>query len=88
VFDRLDADLAHAMMCINAVKAVEVGDGFPERRAARLRASRRAHSGRVFLSNQVGRHAWRHLVSGQDIVVSMATEADFEHRHSRAVRST
>ena len=28
VFDRLDADLAHAMMCINAVKAVEVGDGF------------------------------------------------------------
>ena len=28
VFDRLDADIAHAMMGINAVKAVEVGDGF------------------------------------------------------------
>jgi chorismate synthase len=28
VFDRLDADLAHAMMSINAVKAVAVGDGF------------------------------------------------------------
>ncbi len=28
VFDRLDADLAHAMMGINAVKGVEVGDGF------------------------------------------------------------
>lgn len=28
VFDRLDADLAHAMMGINAVKAVAVGDGF------------------------------------------------------------
>jgi chorismate synthase len=27
VFDRLDADLAHAMMGINAVKAVELGDG-------------------------------------------------------------
>ena len=28
VFDRLDADLAHAMMGINAVKGVEIGDGF------------------------------------------------------------
>ncbi|QLB13455.1 chorismate synthase [Bisgaardia hudsonensis] len=28
VFDRLDADIAHALMGINAVKAVEIGDGF------------------------------------------------------------
>lgn len=28
VFDRLDADLAHAFMSINAVKGVEIGDGF------------------------------------------------------------
>lgn len=28
VFDRLDADLAHAVMSINAVKGVEIGDGF------------------------------------------------------------
>ncbi len=28
VFDRLDADIAHAMMGINAVKGVEVGSGF------------------------------------------------------------
>jgi chorismate synthase len=28
VFDRLDADIAHAMMSINAVKGVEIGDGF------------------------------------------------------------
>ena len=28
VFDRLDADIAHALMSINAVKGVEVGDGF------------------------------------------------------------
>jgi chorismate synthase len=27
VFDRLDADIAHGLMSINAVKAVEVGDG-------------------------------------------------------------
>lgn len=28
VYDRLDADIAHAMMSINAVKGVEIGDGF------------------------------------------------------------
>ncbi|CDM90545.1 chorismate synthase [Xenorhabdus bovienii] len=28
IFDRLDADIAHALMSINAVKGVEIGDGF------------------------------------------------------------
>ncbi|QOI10966.1 chorismate synthase [Blochmannia endosymbiont of Colobopsis nipponica] len=28
VFDKLDADLAHALMGINAVKGIEIGDGF------------------------------------------------------------
>jgi chorismate synthase len=28
IFDRLDADIAHALMSINAVKAVEIGAGF------------------------------------------------------------
>ncbi|WP_343192241.1 chorismate synthase [Buchnera aphidicola (Formosaphis micheliae)] len=28
VFDRLDADLSHALMSINAVKGIEIGDGF------------------------------------------------------------
>ncbi len=28
IFDRLDADLAHALMSINAVKGIEIGDGF------------------------------------------------------------
>ncbi len=28
VFDRLDADIAHALMSINAVKGVEIGEGF------------------------------------------------------------
>ena len=40
VFDRLDADIAHAMMGINAVKAVEIGAGIARRGAARQRASR------------------------------------------------
>ena len=37
VFDRLDADIAHAMMGINAVKGAEVGDGFAS--VAQLAAS-------------------------------------------------
>ena len=28
VFDRLDADIAHALMSINAVKGIEIGAGF------------------------------------------------------------
>lgn len=28
IFDRLDADIAHAIMSINAVKGIEIGDGF------------------------------------------------------------
>ena len=28
IYDRLDADIAHAMMGLNAVKGVEIGDGF------------------------------------------------------------
>ena len=40
LYDKLDADIAHAMMGINAVKGVEIGAGFA-RRAARHRAWRR-----------------------------------------------
>jgi chorismate synthase len=32
VFDRLDADIAHALMGINAVKGVEIGAGFASQR--------------------------------------------------------
>ena len=28
MFDRLDADIAHALMSINAVRGVEIGAGF------------------------------------------------------------
>src|SRR5688572_13699754 len=67
VFDRLDADLAHAMMSINAVKAVEIGAGVA---AAAQRGSQHRDeltpSG--FLSNNAG-GILGGISSGQDVVV-------------------
>jgi chorismate synthase len=70
VFDRLDADLAYAMMSINAVKAVEVGDGF---RVVEQRGSehRDELSPGGFLSNHAG-GTLGGISSGQDVVVSLA----------------
>jgi chorismate synthase len=70
VFDRLDADLAYAMMSINAVKAVEVGDGFDvvTQRGSQHR-DELTPSG--FLSNHAG-GTLGGISSGQDLVVSMA----------------
>jgi len=70
VFDRLDADLAHAMMSINAVKAVEIGDGFAV--VEQLGSQHRdelAPTG--FLSNHAG-GTLGGIASGQDLIVSMA----------------
>jgi chorismate synthase len=69
VFDRLDADLAHAMMSINAVKAVEVGDGFAavEQRGSEHR-DELTPSG--FLSNHAG-GTLGGISSGQDLIVSL-----------------
>ena len=61
VFDRLDADLAHAMMGINAVKAVEIGAGVGVGRAAWQRASRRTHA-HGFPEQQRRRHSRRHFL--------------------------
>jgi chorismate synthase len=53
VFDRLDADLAHALMSINAVKAVEIGAG--TRAAAQLGSEHRdALTPQGFTSNNAG----------------------------------
>jgi len=72
VFDRLDADLAHAMMCINAVKGGEVGDGFA---AVGQRGSE--HRDELtpggFLSNHAG-GTLGGISSGQVIVVSIAVK--------------
>jgi chorismate synthase len=67
VFDRLDADLAHAMMGINAVKAVEIGAGVA---AAAQRGSQ--HRDELtpggFLTNNAG-GILGGISSGQDVVV-------------------
>ena len=70
VFDRLDADIAYAMMGINAVKGVEVGAGF-ECVDARGSEHRDELTPEGFLSNNAG-GVLGGISSGQDIVVSMA----------------
>ncbi|MFM5870762.1 chorismate synthase [Aeromonas veronii] len=70
VFDRLDADIAHAMMGINAVKGVEIGDGFAvvEQKGSEHRDEMTPAG---FASNHAG-GTLGGISSGQDIVVSMA----------------
>jgi len=74
VYGKLDADLAAACMGINAVKGVEIGDGFV---AARLRGEQNADAmrpgadGPVFLANHAGGTAGG-ISTGQPIVVRMA----------------
>jgi chorismate synthase len=70
VFDRLDADIAHAMMSINAVKGVEIGDGFAvvEQKGSEHRD---AITPEGFLSNHAG-GVLGGISSGQDVVVSVA----------------
>ena len=70
VFDRLDADIAHAMMGINAVKGVEIGDGFAvvEQKGSEHRDEMTSAG---FASNHAG-GILGGISSGQDIVVSMA----------------
>ena len=70
VFDRLDADLAHALMSINAVKGVEIGAGF-----ASVAQKGTEHRDEItpegFLSNHAG-GTLGGISSGQDIVASIA----------------
>lgn len=70
VFDRLDADIAHAMMSINAVKAVEIGDGFEvvEQQGS---THRDELSPEGFSANHAG-GVLGGISSGQDIRVSIA----------------
>ncbi|MCZ4303564.1 chorismate synthase [Zoogloeaceae bacterium G21618-S1] len=70
VYDRLDADIAHAMMSINAVKGVEIGAGFDcvEQRGTE-------HSDEMTPAGYLTNHAGGVLggiSSGQDVMVSMA----------------
>lgn len=70
IFDRLDADLAHALMSINAVKGVEIGDGFACI-AAKGTDFRDEITPAGFLSNHAG-GILGGISSGQDIVASIA----------------
>ncbi len=69
VFDRLDAELAHALMSINAVKGVEIGGGF-DCVAARGTEFRDEITPQGFLSNHSG-GVLGGISSGQDIVASI-----------------
>ena len=77
VYDKLDADLAKAMMSINAVKGVEIGAGMA---AAALSGEANADEIRigadgepVFLSNRAG-GILGGISTGQDIVVRFAVK--------------
>jgi chorismate synthase len=70
VFDRLDADLAKALMSINAVKAVSIGDGF-EVVTQKGSEHRDEMTPNGFLSNHAG-GILGGLSSGQDIIAHMA----------------
>jgi chorismate synthase len=70
IFDRLDAELAYALMSINAVKGVEIGDGFRcvEAKGTQFR-DEIAPEG--FLSNHAG-GVLGGISSGQDVIASIA----------------
>ncbi|SUI19711.1 chorismate synthase [Salmonella enterica subsp. salamae] len=70
VFDRLDADIAHALMSINAVKGVEIGEGF---NVVALRGSQNRDeiTAQGFQSNHAG-GILGGISSGQHIVAHMA----------------
>ncbi|NHN37441.1 chorismate synthase [Pseudomaricurvus alcaniphilus] len=70
VFDRLDAELAHALMSINAVKGVEIGAGFAsvEQKGTEHRDEMTPEG---FLSNQAG-GILGGISTGQELVAHLA----------------
>ncbi|MEE9321928.1 MAG: chorismate synthase [Granulosicoccus sp.] len=70
VFDRLDADIAHALMSINAVKGVEVGAGF-DCVSQRGTEHRDEITSQGFLSNNAG-GVLGGISSGQNITAALA----------------
>ena len=72
VADKLDADIAHAMMSINAVKGVEIGAGFSS-----VAQRGTEHSDEMTPQGFVSNHAGGILggiSTGQDVVVSIAVK--------------
>jgi chorismate synthase len=86
VFDRLDADIAHAMMGINAVKGVEIGAGF-----ASVEQVGSEHRDLLTPDGFVGNNAGGILggiSSGQDITVSIALKPTSSIRQPGATIDT
>jgi chorismate synthase len=77
VYDKLDGDLARAMMTINAVKGVEIGAGFAAAALAGEQNSDEMRIGRdglvIFLSNNAG-GILGGISTGQDIVARFAVK--------------
>ncbi len=82
LFDKLDADIAHAMMGINAVKGVEIGSGFA---TVTERGSQHGDelSPEGFLTNHAG-GVLGGISTGQDLVVSIAIKPTSSIRLPRA----
>ena len=76
IYGKLDSDLAAALMSINAVKGVEIGDGFAtaalsgEENADEIRSS---NHGPVFLSNHAG-GILGGISTGQPVVARFAVK--------------
>ncbi|WP_028877329.1 chorismate synthase [Teredinibacter turnerae] len=70
IFDRLDADLAHALMGINAVKGVEIGAGF-DAVAQKGTEHRDEITTEGFLSNHAG-GVLGGISTGQDLIAHIA----------------
>ena len=81
VYDRIDADIAYAMMGINAVKGVEIGAGF-----ASVTQKGSEHGDELtpqgFLSNNAG-GTLGGITSGQDVVVRIAVKPTSSIRIAR-----
>lgn len=71
IFDRLDAELAHSLMSINAVKGVEIGDGFDCVEALGTEFRDEITSDNGFLSNHAG-GILGGISSGQPIIAKIA----------------
>ena len=82
LFDKLDADIAWAMMGINAVKGVEIGDGFG---VVAQRGSQHGDelSPQGFLSNHGG-GVLGGISTGQDLVVRIAVKPTSSIRITKA----
>jgi chorismate synthase len=71
IYAKLDAELAAAMMSINAAKGVEIGDGFAAARLSGEANVDRIRAGPTFLSNHAG-GILGGISTGQPVVVRVA----------------